>query len=95
MSGNNNENNTGNSKGNNTVSNTDFKQKIRDLRVVVEKSVETLKKLEATGSENDANDSLWVVTGIWNGKEYLAIEDALKEKGYKSSIQASMEKLDI
>ena len=79
----------------NTGNNKDFKQEIRDLRIAVEKSVETLKKLEATGTENDANDSLWVVTGIWNGKEYLAIEDALKEKGYKFSIQASMEKLDI
>ena len=79
----------------NTGNNKDFKQKIRDLRIAVEKSVETLKKLEASGTENDANDSLWVVTGIWNGKEYSAIEDALKAKGYKSSLQASMEKLDI
>jgi hypothetical protein len=64
----------------------DFKQKIKDLRIAVEKSVDTLKKLEATGTEDDANSSLWAVTAIWNGKEYSAIETALKAKGRKSGM---------
>lgn len=72
--------------------NKDFKQKINDLRIALEKSVETLKKLEATGTENDANSSLWAVSSIWNGKEYSAIEVALKGKGHKSYLDELMEK---
>lgn len=66
--------------------NEDFKQMIKDLRIAVEKSVEALKKLEATGTENDANSSLWTVMAIWNGKEYSNIEAALREKGHKSCL---------
>lgn len=64
--------------------NGEFEQKIKNLRVAVEKSVEKLKKLETTGTENDANAALWTVSAIWNGEEYSEIEKALKEKGYKS-----------
>lgn len=66
--------------------NVDFKQQIKDLRIAVEKSVDTLRRLETTGTENDANSSLWSVTAIWNGEEYSAIETALKARGHKSGI---------
>ena len=72
--------------------NKDFKQKIKDLRVAVEKSVETLRKLEATGTENDANSSLWVVSAIWNGEEYSTIETELRTKGHKSGFDKLREK---
>lgn len=75
--------------------NGEFKQKIMDLRIVVEKSVEKLKKLEATGTENDANMALWAASAIWNGKEYGDIESALKAKGHKSSLQESLEKMGV
>lgn len=71
----------------------EFKQKIKDLRVVVEKSLDMLKVLEATGEEKDANRALWVVTTIWNGKEYSNIESALRSKGHKSGFERNMEKL--
>ncbi len=73
----------------------EFKQKIKDLRIAVEKSVEKLKKLEASGTENDANAALWVVSGIWNGKEYGEIDSALREKGHKSSMEESLEKMGV
>lgn len=72
--------------------NVDFKQKIKDLRIATEKSVEALRKLEATGTENDANSALWNVSSIWNGKEYSAIETALKAKGHKSGLDTLREK---
>ncbi len=68
-----------------TENNENFKQKIGDLRSVVEKAAESLKRLEVTGTENDANRSLWIAYSIWNGKEYSDIESALKERGHKSS----------
>jgi len=71
----------------------DFKQQIKDLRIATEKSVDKLKKLESTGTENDANEALWVASAIWNGKEYGEIESALRAKGHKSGLQKSMEKL--
>ena len=70
----------------------DFKQKIKDLRIAVEKSVEELKKLEATGTESDASRSIWIIYGTWNGKEYGDIESALRDKGHKSSFDILMEK---
>jgi len=73
----------------------EFKQKIKNLRTAVEESVEKLKKLETTGTESDANASLWAVSAIWNGEEYSEIEKALKEKGYKSSMQKSLEKIGV
>jgi hypothetical protein len=91
MPGNNSENNTGSSSG----SSTDFKQRIKDLRVAVEKSVDTLKKLEGTGTEYDANDALWVMSAIWNGKEYSTIEATLKTMGHKSGIETSLERLGV
>ena len=66
--------------------NKDFKQKIKDLRIALEKSVEKLRKLEATGTENDANSSLWAVSSVWNGKEYSTIETELRIKGHKSCL---------
>lgn len=75
--------------------NGEFKQKIKDLRITVEESVEKLKKLETTGTNNDANAALWAVSAIWNGEEYSEIEKALKEKGYKSSMQESLEKMGV
>ncbi len=72
--------------------NIDFKQEIKDLRLVVEKSVETLRKLESTGTEGDANRALWATHAIWNGKEYSAIETALREKGYKSTLDVMNKK---
>lgn len=73
--------------------NGEFKQKIKNLRVAVEESVEKLKKLETTGTESDANTSLWTVSAIWNGKEYSDIENALKAKGHKSGMQEILEKI--
>jgi hypothetical protein len=73
--------------------NVDFKQMIKDLRIATEKSVEKLKKLETSGTENNANSALWAVTAIWNGKEYGDIETALRAKGHKSNLQESMERL--
>jgi hypothetical protein len=73
----------------------DFKQKIRDLRIAVEKSVDTLKKLEATGTESDATTSLWIVHGTWSGKEYRDIEAVLRSKGHKSGLERSMERLGV
>ena len=70
----------------------DFKQRIKDLRIAVEKSVETLRKLEAVGTENDANSALWAVTAIWNGKEYSNIEAALRVIGHKSGLDTVNEK---
>ncbi len=66
--------------------NIDLKQEIKNLRLVVEKSVETLRKLESTGTGEDANRALWAVSAIWNGKEYSDIETALRAKGHKSAI---------
>lgn len=67
--------------------NVDFKLKIKDLRIAVERALDKLKKFETTGTEQDASDALWVISAIWNGKEFSTIEDALKEKGYKSSLE--------
>jgi hypothetical protein len=75
--------------------NVDFKQMIKDLRIAIEEAAGALKKLEVTGTENDANSALWKASAIWNGKEYSAIETALKAKGHKSSLQESMEKLGV
>lgn len=75
--------------------NGEFKYRIKALRMAVEKSVEKLKKLETTGTESDANASLWTVSAIWNGEEYSEIEKALKEKGHKSSMQKSLEKIGV
>jgi hypothetical protein len=60
----------------------EYKQMIKDLRVSVERSVEKLKNLEITGTENDANSALWIVTAIWNGREYSAIESMLIANGH-------------
>ncbi len=72
--------------------NVDFRQKIKDLRIAVERSAEVLKRLETSGKEDDANRSLWTVSSIWNGKEYASIETTLKEMGHKSNLQESMER---
>jgi hypothetical protein len=76
----------------NTGNDVDFKQMIKDLRIAVEESIETLKKLEVNGTEQDANSALWSVTAIWNGKEYSTIEAALRAKGHKSGLGKSLEK---
>jgi hypothetical protein len=78
---------------NSGINNGEFTQKIKDLRIAVEQSVEKLKKLEKTGTESDAIDTLWTVSAIWNGKEYSEIETALKARGHKSGMQESLEKL--
>ena len=80
---------------NSGINNGEFTQKIRDLRIVVEQSVEKLKKFEKTGTESDANNALWTVSGIWNGKEYSEIETSLKTRGYKSGMQQSLEKMGV
>lgn len=67
--------------------NADFKLEIKDLRIAVERVLETLKKFETTGTAQDANSALWAISSVWNGKEYSAIETALKENGYKSSLE--------
>lgn len=82
-------------KGNNGKNGGEFTQQIKNLRIVVEKSVEKLKKLEVTGKEEDANMSLWTVSAIWNGDEYSEIEKALKERGHKSGMQKSLEKMGV
>ena len=86
---------SGSSTENKTENGSDFKKEIKDLRIAVEKSLEKLKKLEITGTEQDANDSLWAVTAIWNGKEYSTIEAALKARGHKSGLLTSLEKLGV
>lgn len=78
-----------------TENNGEFKKKIKDLRIAVEKLVEELKKLETTGTENDANRALWTVSATWNGKEYSDIYGALRAKGHKSSLEKSMERLGV
>lgn len=85
--------NTKNTETENTATeNTDFKQKIKALRIAVEKSVEMLKNLETTGTESDATRSLWIVHETWSGKEYRDIESILREKGHKSSFDILLEK---
>ncbi len=71
---------------NREINNGEFSQKIKDLRIAVEESVEKLKKFEKTGTENDANNALWTVSAIWNGEQYSDIETALKARGHKSGI---------
>lgn len=73
----------------------DFKEKIKNLRIAVERSLETLKKFEITGTDQDANSALWTMSAIWNGKEYSIIEAALREKGYKSVSEAGLKRMDI
>ena len=73
--------------------NGEFKQKIKNLRVAVEESVEKLKKLETTGTESDANNALWIVSAIWNGKEYGNIESALRAKGHQSGMEKNLKRL--
>lgn len=75
--------------------NNDFKQMIKELRIATEKSVEKLKNLEVSGTEDAANAALWVVSGIWNGKEYGEIDSALREKGHKSSMEETLEKMGV
>lgn len=70
----------------------EFKQKIHDLRVRVEKCLEELKNLEASGTESDASNAIWSAYGIWNSKEYGELEKALRAKGHKSSIDELNEK---
>ena len=82
-------------KGNKGNNGGEFTQQINNLRIAVEKSVEKLKKLEVTGKEEDANMALWAVSGIWNGNEYSDIEKALKERGHKSGMQKSLEKMGV
>ena len=82
-------------KGNNGKNGGEFTLQIKNLRIAVEKSVEKLKKLEVTGKEEDANMALWTVSAIWNGDEYLEIEKALKERGHKSGMQESLEKMGV
>lgn len=67
--------------------NVDFKREIKDLRISVETALEKLKKFEITGTEQDANSALWTISAVWNGEEYSTIESALKENGYKSSLE--------
>lgn len=64
----------------------EFKELIKNLRIILEKSVEELKKLEDKGDINSGELAIWNVYGIWNGKEYEDLEKKLKEKGYKSNI---------
>ncbi len=71
---------------NSGANNGEFKQQIMNLRIAVEQSVEKLKKLEISGTESDANNALWTVSGIWNGKEYSTIEASLKARGHKSGL---------
>lgn len=69
-----------------TENDSDFKQMIKDLRIIVEKAAEELKKIETTGTESDATRALWATYDIWTGKEYGDIENALRAKGHKSSL---------
>lgn len=62
----------------------EFKELIKNLRMRLEISVEELKKLEGQGGINAGDAAIWNVYGVWNGKEYDALEKKLKEKGYKS-----------
>ena len=61
-----------------------FGSLIRDLRLRMENDAQKLKKLEERGSENDANDALWIANWAWNGDEYRKIEQELRNRGHKS-----------
>lgn len=63
---------------------TEFKQSIKDLRIEMEKSIETLKTLEKKGTEEDARDAIWAVNSrVCGGEEFRKILDELKRRGYK------------
>ncbi len=62
-----------------TEDSTYFKQKIKGLRISMEKSAKVLRELEATGTEKDANRALWITSKICNSNEYSDIETALRK----------------
>ena len=70
---------------------SNYSMLILDLRKKMEETAKELEKLEKDGSEDAASKSIWLASGIWNGKEYSAIEKALRAKGYKSTIEKLME----
>ena len=64
---------------------------ILDLRKKMEETAKELEKLEKDGSEDAASKAIWLAHYVWDGKEYSALEKALRSKGYKSSIELLME----
>lgn len=64
---------------------------ILDLRKKMEDAAKELEKLEKDGSEDAASRSLFVAYYAWTGKEYSALENVLRSKGYKSSIERIMD----
>lgn len=74
------------------VEEPNFKELIKNLREKMENAVHTLKELELRGNEDSANLAIWVAYDAWNGKEYSALERALRTKGHKSSLDAVQSK---
>lgn len=65
---------------------TNYKELIRNLRIRMEESSNKLSSLEQFDNKTAAKNALWIAYYAWCGKEYSAIETAVKEdesKGLK------------